>query len=91
MALARVVEFEGDQFATGAGMHAMRRQLTGSAASPASDTSGHPPGPWDIAAESPSPGYEAVKGGALLKVASLDKAGALALLAGAVQALGPGH
>jgi len=85
------VEFESDQFATGAGMHAARRQLTGSAASPASDTSSHPPGPWDIAARSPNPGYEAVKGGALLKVAAFDKAGALALLAGAVQALGPGH
>lgn len=85
------VEFENDQFATGAGMHAARRQLTGSAASPASDTSGHPPGPWDIAASSPNPGYEAVKGGALLKVAAFDKAGALALLAGAVQALSAPH
>jgi hypothetical protein len=85
------VEFETDQFATGMGMHAARQQLTGNSASPASDTSGHPPGPWDIAARSPNPGYEAVKGGALLKVASLDKVGALALLAGAVQALGPGH
>ena len=86
-----VVKFAEDQFATGAGMHAMRRQLTGNSTSPASDTSGHPAGPWDIAARSPSPGYEAVKGGALIKVAAFDSAGALALLGAAVQALGPGH
>jgi hypothetical protein len=85
------VDFAQDQFATGAGMHAMRRQVTGSGAAPASDTSGHPAGPWDIAARSPSPGYEAVKGGALIKVAAFDSAGALALLGAAVQALGPGH
>jgi hypothetical protein len=85
------VRFAEDQFATGAGMHAMRRQLTANGASQASDTSGHPAGPWDIAARSPSPGYEAVKGGALIKVAAFDSAGALALLGAAVQALGAGH
>ena len=85
------VDFEQDQFATGAGMHAMRRQIGGNSTSPVPDTAGHPAGPWDIAARSASPGYEAVKGGALVKVAAFDSAGALALLAAAVQALGPGH
>jgi hypothetical protein len=85
------VDFEQDEFATGAGIHALRRQLTNGNASPASDTSAHPPGPWDIAGQSPNPGYEAVKGNDLVKVASMDKQGALALLAGAIQALAATH
>ena len=85
------VSFAQDVYATGAATHAMRRQLTGDTATMASDTATFPPGPWDIAARSASPGYEAVKGGDLVKVAAFDKKGALALLAGAVQAVSALH
>ncbi len=85
------VSFAEDQFASHMGVHAMRRQLIGVTTTPPVDTANYPVGPWDIAAQSVSPGYEAVKGADLVRVGAFDKKGALALLAGAAQALGAPH
>jgi hypothetical protein len=85
------VKFAEDEFASNMGSHAMRQQVTGNATAAPVDTANYPVGPWDIAARSANPGYEAVKGQYLVKVASMDKAGALALLAGTVQALAAPH
>lgn len=85
------VDFAQDQFASHMGTHAMRRQLTGDTTTPLVDTADYPVGPWDEAARAVSPGYEAVKGADLVKVGAYDKKGALALLAGVVQALEAPH
>ena len=85
------VDFAQDQYASHMGGRAMRRQLTGDTTTPPVDTANYPVGPWDVASRSVSPGYEAVKGADLVKVGAFDKKGALALLAGAVQALAAPH
>jgi len=85
------VKFAEDEFASHIAGRAMRRQLTGDTTTPPADTANYPVGPWDVASRSANPGYEAVKGADLVKVGAFDKKGALALLAGAVQALGAPH
>mgnify|MGYP001555578325 CR=1 FL=1 len=86
------VQFAEDQMAVGAATHAMRRQITGDTTTPPADTADYPLGPWDEAARSASPGYEAVKGAVMVKVAAFgNKQPALALLGGAVTALGAAH
>jgi len=85
------VTFAEDQSASHMGARALRRQVTGDSTSPPVDTANYPLGPWDVASRSVSPGYEAVKGPYLVKVGAFDKQGALALLAGAVQALAAPH
>jgi hypothetical protein len=85
------VDFAQDQFASHMGGRAMRRQLTGDTTTPPVDTANFPVGPWDVASRSVNPGYEAVKGADLVKVSGFDKKSALALLAGAVQALAAPH
>jgi len=85
------VDFAQDQFALHMAGRAMRRQLVGDTTPVPADTANYPVGPWDVASHSTGPGYEAVKGPALVKVAAFDKKGALALLAGAAQALGAPH
>lgn len=86
------VQFAEDQVAVGAATHAMRRQFTGDTTTPPADTADYPLGPWDEAARSASPGYEAVKGPVMVKVAALgDKKPALALLGGAITALSATH
>ena len=85
------VDFAQDQFVLHMAGRAMRRQLVGDTTPVPVDTADYPVGPWDVASHSTNPGYEAVKGAALVKVAAFDKKGALALLAGAAQALGAPH
>lgn len=86
------VQFAEDQMAVGMATHAMRRQFTGDTTTPPADTADYPPGPWDIAARSASPGYEAVAGSVMVKVAAFgDKKAALALLGGAITALSAAH
>jgi hypothetical protein len=86
------VQFAEDQMAVSAGMHAMRRQIAGDTTSPPADTANYPLGPWDEAARSASPGYEAVKGAVMVKVGALGNKGpALALLGGAITALNAAH
>lgn len=87
-----IIEFEQDQFAVGMGSHAMQRQLTGHTTNTQSDTTNHPPGPWDIAGEPASPGFEAVKGPLLVRVAAMgNRPAALALLGKAVANLSAAH
>lgn len=86
------VQFAQDQMAVGAATHAMRRQITGDTTTPPVDTANYPPGPWDEAARSASPGYEAVKGAVMVKVGAFgNKQAALALLGGAITALNSTH
>lgn len=86
------VQFAEDQTAVGAGTRAVRRQLTGAATISSADSADYPVGPWDEAAASPSPGYEAVKGPVMVKVGAFgNKKAALALLAGAITALNATH
>ena len=74
------------------GTRAVRRQLTGDAATEPVDTSAHPTGPWDEAGRMASPGFEAVKGPMLVQVAALgDRPGSLALLSKAVTTLSASH
>lgn len=86
------VQFAEDQMAVGAATHAMRRQLTGDTTMPPADTADYPSGPWDEASRSASPGYEAVKGPVMVKVAAFgDKKPVLALLGGVITALSTAH
>lgn len=86
------VQFAEDQMAVGAGTRALRRQITGDTTALPADTASYPLGPWDEAARSASPGYEAVKGALMVKVGAFGNKGpALALLGGAITALGAVH
>lgn len=86
------LQFADDQSAIGSGMRAIRVMTAGKVgadtAAAASDTTEFPVGPWDVAAPSVSPGYEAVRGPLLVKVGAMgDRKGALGLLAQAMTAI----
>jgi hypothetical protein len=82
------VEFASDQYAVGMGMRAVRNISTHDTTTKASDTTDHPPGPWDMIGEPASPGWEAVKGPVLVRVGAMgDRKAALGLLSRAVTAL----
>ena len=87
-----ILEFEQDQFAIGMGSRAMQRQITGTTTNTQSDTTNHPPGPWDIAGEPASPGVEAVKGPLLVRLGAMgNRPAMLALLGKAVTNLSAAH